>query len=70
MQGSTQYSISLYIHINGEQTSRLAMWEVCVEVRQKLPVRQVSEPQYGICHLVVLSRDASYGGVNVLSLFC
>ena len=29
---------------------------------KKLPVRQVSDPRRGVCHIVVLSWDASYGG--------
>ena len=32
---------------------------------KKLLVRQVSDPQRGARHLVVLSWDASYGGVDV-----
>ena len=32
----------------------------------KLPVSQVSELRRGVRHLVVLSWDASYGGVDVL----
>ena len=39
---------------------------MCAEVGEKFTVRQVSEPQRGILHLVVLSWDASYGGVYML----
>ena len=36
------------------------------EVGKKFPVQQVSDLQRGVRHLVVLSWDASYGGVDVL----
>ena len=39
---------------------------MCAEVGNKLPVRQVSDPRRDVRHLVVLSWDASYGGVDVL----
>ena len=38
---------------------------MCAEVGNKFPVRHVSDPQHGVRHLVVLSWDASYGGVGV-----
>ena len=44
----------------------IALWEVCAEVVNKLPVRQVSEPRCSVRHLVVLSWYASYRGVEVL----
>ena len=46
----------------------LALWEVCAEVVNKLPVWQVSEPRCSVRHLVVLSWYGSYRGVEVLPL--
>ena len=44
----------------------LALWEVCTEAGNKLPVRQVSDTRLGARHIFVLSWDASYGCVDVL----
>ena len=50
----------------GVQTPSISLWEVYAEVRKKFPVQHVSETQRGVCHIIILSWDASYGGVDVL----
>ena len=50
----------------GEHNTKLSLWEVCAKVRNKLPVRQVSDTRYSVYHLIILSLETSYGGVDVL----
>ena len=43
-----------------------SLWEVCVEVVNKLLVWKVIEPRRGVRHIFPLSWYASYEGVDVL----
>ena len=64
-----EVSVRFPTALHGRQ-AMLTVWEVCTEVRKKLPVRQVSEPRCGAFHLIILSQDAFHGGLDVLLHIC
>ena len=46
------------------------MWEVRFQVGEEKLIGQVGHPGSGVCHLVLLTCEAAYGGVNMTLSHC